>query len=287
MHLGHLKKLFSPNWYKNSIVETANILFIRRELLWEMCKLELRERYAGQVLGLFWTVVQPLLTMAVYLFIFAFVFKAKISVTQSGSTGWSESYALYLLSGLIPWIALQDVMVRSATAISSNASMVKQVVFPLEILPLKSLYPAAINLGITLTIFILYGLLAYGLPAPLLLALPFVIAAQLLVAAGMALLFSSAGAYLRDMKDLVGVLCFILVYCMPIFYTPGMLPPWAFNIIQLNPLSHMVLMYHDILYHGHITSPLSWVVFPFFSVCMWAIGCRTFQTVKHFFGNVL
>lgn len=287
MYFGHLKKLISPNWYKASLVETAKILVFRRELLWEMCKLELRERYAGQVLGLFWTVALPLLTMAVYLFIFAFVFKAKMSVVQSGSAGWGESYALYLLSGLIPWMALQDIMVRSATAISSNASMVKQVVFPLEILPLKMLYPAAINLGITLAIFILYGLLAYGLPSPLLLALPLVVAVQLVAGAGMALLFSSAGAYLRDMKDLVGVLCFILVYCMPIFFTPGMLPPWAYNIILLNPLSHMVLVYHDILYHGQITSPLSWVVFPLFAVGMWAVGCRTFQTVKHFLGNVL
>jgi lipopolysaccharide transport system permease protein len=287
MHFSHLKKLVSPGWYKDSILETAQILVTRRELFWEMSKLELRERYAGQVLGLFWAVALPLLTMAVYLFIFAFVFKAKMSVTQNGSSGWGESYALYLLSGLIPWMTLQDVMTRSATAISANASMVKQVVFPLEILPLKVLYPAVINLGVTLAIFILYGLLAYGLPSPLLLALPLVVAVQLVAAAGIALLFSAAGAYLRDMKDMVSVLCFILVYCMPIFFTPGMLPPWAYNIILLNPLSHMVLMYHDILYHGQITSPLSWIVFPLFAAGMWAVGCRTFQTVKHFFGNVL
>lgn len=284
----HLIKLILPSWYYPAVQSTCSVLWKKRELLWEMGKLELRERYAGQALGLFWAVLTPLLTIAVYLFIFAFVFKAKMPAAQEAmGGGWGGSYALYLLSGLIPWLAMQDIMTRSVTVITANASLVKQVVFPLEILPLKIFYPAGINLCVTLGIFTLYGMLSHGLPSPFILILPIVIVAQFICAAGIALIFSALGAYLRDMKDIVSVLCFVLIYCMPIFFAPGMLPDWAYDLLLLNPLSHMIVVYHDVLYYGYITAPLSWLIFFLFAGAMWIVGCKIFQSVKHLFGNVL
>lgn len=280
--------LLNPAWYASSVWATCASLRKHHALLWEMSKLELRDRYVGQVLGIFWAFVMPVLTMAVYLFIFAFVFKAKMPDAENmASSGWGGSYVLYLLSGLIPWMGLQDIMARSVTAISSNARLVKQTVFPLEILPLKIFYPSLINLAVTLGIFLAYGVGVYGLPSPLILCLPSVVLVQTIMAGGISFLFSAVGVYLRDMKDIVGVLCFVLVYSMPIFFVPAMLPKRVYTILQLNPFSHMIHVYHDVLFYGEITSPISWVVFPVFALFVWCLGCRTFQAVKHLFGNVL
>jgi lipopolysaccharide transport system permease protein len=280
--------ILNPVWYAPSIRATCGILYKHRLLLWEMSKLELRERYVGQVLGIFWAVVMPILTMIVYLFIFAFVFKARMPDAQGiANIGWGGSYALYLLSGLIPWLSLQDIMSRSVTAVSGNARLVKQVVFPLEILPLKLFYPSLINLMITLSIFLTYGVLMHGLPSPFIVCLPIAILAQFILATGIAFLFSAAGVYLRDMKDIVGFFCFVMVFIMPVFFAPGMLPERIYNMLLLNPFSHMILVYRDILFYGAVTAPLSWFIFPAFALAVCCLGCRAFYTVKPLFGNVL
>jgi len=263
-------------------------LMRHRVLLWEMSKLDLRDRYVGQALGLFWAFLMPLLTIGVYLFIFAFVFKAKMpEAVDTMSTGWGGGYTFYLLSGLIPWTSMQEFMTRSSTAIHANASLVKQMAFPLEVLPLKGFYTTIINQAVALTVFVLYGWICYGPPSPLIITLPLVIAVQLIAAGGIALIFSAVGAYLRDMREIATALCFVLSYVMPVFFVPSMLPGGIYTLIKLNPFTHLIVMYHDAVYYGVITSPESWVVFPVFSLLIWMLGCRVFTALKPMFGNVL
>lgn len=259
-----------------------------RELLWEMGKLDLRERYVGQVLGLSWAIMTPLLTMAIYIFVFAIVFKAKIPQVAGGiSTGWGSSYPIYLLSGLIPWMGIQEVIGRSPIIISSNANLVKQVLFPLEILPIKSFYTLVINQGIAYACLFFFAFLSYGGHSFLILCFPVAFALQLILSAGIALLLSAVGVYLRDLKDIMSVFCFVLVYAMPIFYTSAMLPDYLIKFMLLNPFYHVIAVFHDILFYGKISSPVSWIIFPAFSFATWLVGCKIFYTLKNYFGNVL
>jgi lipopolysaccharide transport system permease protein len=286
--MAQIFKLANPTWYAPAIRSTCNILYKHRVLLWEMSKLELRDRYVGQVLGIFWAIIMPILTMAVYLFIFVFVFNAKMPDAQEyASAGWGGSYALYLLSGLLPWMALQDIMGRSVTTVSGNARLVKQVVFPLEVLPLKIFYASFLSFAIPLALFFIYGIVMHGLPSPLALCLPLVVLTQYLMATGIAFIFSAIGVYLRDLKDIVGVICFVLIYTMPIFFVPSMLPEKMYTLILLNPFSHMIQVYHDVLFYGQITESFSWVFFPMFAIALFFMGCRVFYSTKHSFGNML
>lgn len=287
MHM-KLLSLLSPAAYGPSLEELFKILSTRSTLLWEMGKRDVRDRYAGQALGALWAVVTPLLNMAVYLFIFAFVFRVRMPAAGEAVTqGWGGSYALYLLSGLVPWLAFQEVMSRSTTAVTENANLVKQVVFPVEILPLKILCSAFLTQGIALLIFLAYGLIRFGMPSPVILLLPWLLFLQALASAGVSMLFAGIGPFFRDIKEVVTLCSFVLMYCMPIFFTPSMLPSEVYAILLLNPLSHMIECYHDVLYWGAVTSPLSWVLFPLFAVALFALGCRTFTTLKTYFGNVL
>ena len=115
-------------------IELLRLLRRRRALLGEMVRRELTQQYAGQVLGALWAVGHPLAQIGVYVFLFAVVFNTKIG----GTYALPLDYTTYLLSGLLLWIGFQQSLLLTSTAISSNASLVKQVVFPIEVLPLKS-----------------------------------------------------------------------------------------------------------------------------------------------------
>jgi len=280
--------LLNPISYAPSVASLCRLLFSRRLLLWEMGKRDIRDRYAGQTLGTYWAVLTPLLTMVVYLFIFAFVFRVRMPAVADGVTlGWGGSYAMYLLSGLVPWLGFQEVMNRATAAITGNANLVKQVIFPLEILPLKILWSAFLTQGVALIIFLAYGTFRFGPPSTMLLLLPWLLFFQMLASAGVALLLAAVAPFFRDIKDVVGLLCFVLVFAMPIFFTRDMLPPEVYWLLLLNPLSHMIECYHDILYWSAFVSPWSWLIFPAASVAMFALGCRVFATLKTYFGNVL
>ncbi len=106
----------------------------RIDLIVSLTKRELSARYRGSVLGFLWTLLTPLVMIAIFTIIFAGIFKAKFGASSSQ---WD--YALYLFCGLLPWTAFQESVQAAANVIVSHANLVKSVVFPLEALPLAHL----------------------------------------------------------------------------------------------------------------------------------------------------
>ena len=119
--------------YFQAFTEVISLLTRHRDLTLEMAKRELSDRYAGQVFGMVWAIGHPVFMVCLYVFIFAFVFKQKVG----GTVEMPLDYTAYLLSGLVAWMSFQESLIKSCTAITGNAALVKQVVFPLEILPVK------------------------------------------------------------------------------------------------------------------------------------------------------
>jgi homopolymeric O-antigen transport system permease protein len=126
-------------------------LFSRyHQLAWEMIKRDVSDRYAGQMFGSAWAIGHPLLLMAIYTVVFSFIF----SLRMGGQSDFPLDYTTYLLSGLIPWMASQESMNKGTTAILANADLVKQVVFPLEILPVKGIFSSFLT-QIVATLFLM------------------------------------------------------------------------------------------------------------------------------------
>jgi lipopolysaccharide transport system permease protein len=167
----------------------------------EMAKRELSDRYMGQVFGTFWAIGHPLVMMAVYVFIFVFVFKVKMG----GTPEMPLDYTTYLLSGLIPWMGFQEAMSKGSTVITGNANLVKQVVFPIEILPIKGVISSLITQFIFLSLLTVYVLVSHlSLPWTYIL-LPILICLQTLAMIGVCYILSSVSVYFRDVKDFVQV----------------------------------------------------------------------------------
>lgn len=259
-------------------------LFTRyRDLAWEMTKREVTERYAGQHVGHWWALAHPIVLTAVYIFLFGFVFNGRIREAGPDSLG----YIAYLLSGLIPWLAFQESMSKGAVAISSNNSIVKQVVFPLQILPIKGVLAALFTQGVMTTLFGGYLLATHQtLPATWLL-LPVLWAAQGLAMCGVAFVLSAAGAFVRDIKDIVQISAVIGTYLAPIAYRPDWVPRSLQPILYANPFSYMVWAYQDAAFHGSITRPWAWGAFLAGSAVVFWSGYLFFRRVRPYFGNVL
>ncbi|MCC5635727.1 ABC transporter permease [Nostoc sp. CHAB 5844] len=281
-----LEELFRLKIISGHIKVLREFLYILtkyRQLTWEMAKREITEKYAGQVLGTFWAVLHPLFLMSVYIFIFVFVFKIKIG----GTKGMPLDYTTYLLSGLIPWLTIQESMSKASVAIVSNANLVKQVVFPIEILPIKGVISSLLTQGVFLLILIIYVVLSqhsipltYGL-------IPLIILLQFFFIIGISYILASVGAYFRDIKDIIQVITVIGVYLMPIFYLPEQVPSGFQQLLYFNPFSHLIWCYQDTLYYGYFAHPWSWLIFIILSHVIFTIGYKLFGRLKIMFGNVL
>ena len=259
------------------------IITQHRQLTIHMAKRDIGERYAGSVLGRFWTLGHPLIQIGVYLFIFSMVFKVKLS----GLAGFPTDYSVYLLSGLIPWMSLQESMTKSTTTIVRNSSLVKQVVFPLEILPFKEVLTSLLTQMITLSMLIIYILIKYRYLHLTFLLIPLLIACQILLMTGLSYLLAAVGVYFRDLKDVVQVFAAIGMYIMPIFYLPAWVPKIFKPFIFMNPFSYLVWCYQDAIYFGTFRHPWAWPVFFTISVFVFFAGYRTFKKAKTYFGNSL
>ena len=220
-------------------------------LLKELIRRDFQARYAGSMLGFFWSFALPLWQLLLFTFVFSKVMGARISLEAEHT----ESFGIFLFCGLLPWMAIQEGVTRAATAIVDNASVIKKARLPLKILVLAPAASAVAHEGIAAGVFVLLlavlGQLGWqGLPM-LLLALPL----QLALTVGIGLLVAAVHTFFRDTAQVVGIVMMGWFYLTPIVYSVRMLPEKAQSWFELNPLLPLVELYRRALLAGE----LSWV----------------------------
>lgn len=278
-----LVRIFSPRAHLQAFGELSSLLFRQRSLTWEMAKREVTTEHAGKHLGRFWGILQPLLLLSVYAIVYGIVFHARVG----GTYELPRNFTIYLLAGLVPWFAFQLCMTKAASVLPANSAFVKQVVFDLNVLPFATALFGCLPLVLGLAFIAVYTLVDYGGVPLLYLALPPVVALQLLAMSGVAFALAALGAFVRDVRDVVQLSSIVLIFLMPIVYLPGSVPPQFQFILWLNPFTYMVYVFHDILYFGRIEHPGSWIVFGLGSIFVFTLGYRLFRRVRPHFGNVL
>ena len=239
--------------------------------------------YAGQMLGGFWAFGHPLFLVLLLTIVFNFMLGARFG----GTAALPHDYTTYILAGLVPWQTFMSVLSRGCIEILGNANLVKQVVFPIEVLPIKGVLASLTTLVIGLVFLVGYTFVTTGgLPWTYAL-LPVLVVLQVLWMSGMAFLLSSLGVYFRDLKDMISVFVTASLYLLPIVYLPGAVPTVIRSVISLNPFSCMIWSYHDALYFGRFDHPWAWIAFVACSLGSFYGGFYLFQKLKPFFGNAL
>lgn len=219
-------------------------LFVLRELV----KRDFRGRYAGSLLGFLWSFAQPLWMLVLFNFVFSTVMKVSPAGTRT------EHFAVFLFSGLLPWMALQEGVMRASTAITDNANLVKKLRFPSEILVLAVVLAALLHQAIAAAAFLavlaLTGDLAPGGLPMLLVALPLQVALTL----GLGLLASAVHVFFRDTAQVLGMVLTAWFYLTPIVYPLLYVPERLRGWISLNPLTALVELYRQAFLGGRLAA---------------------------------
>ncbi len=273
-------------YIKNQFItwkSSFKIFKFNRALILDMTKKDLSDQYAGQVLGLLWSIIHPLMFIGVYIFIFAFIFHSKVG----GTLEMPLDYTSYILSGLVPWLGFQMALVKTSVALISESNLVKQVVFPIEVLPIKMVLSSFFGQFISLAILLLYVLINYHTVPLTYTLLPILLLSQFLFTLGVGYFLSIATPFIRDVKDVITVYSIVGIYLVPVVYLPQWVPSVFKPILYINPVSYMIWCYQDALYFGRIQHLWVWVIYLSLSVLFYSIGYSVFQKFKSYVGNVL
>jgi lipopolysaccharide transport system permease protein len=266
-----------------ALAASLRLLLRHRDLIGEMARREIRSQYGGQALGAWWVVGHPLFQMLVYITVFALIFKVRVG----GTLEMPRDYITYLLSGLVPWLCAQQAVARGPTLMVSQANLVKQVVFPIEVIPAASVLVNLILLGVGLAVLLVYSVVKHGSLPPTVLLLPVLVACLTAGMLGISYGFAAIGVFFRDLKDIVQVMVIAGVYLMPIFYLPEWVPAPLKPLLYLNPFSYMGWCFQDAIYFGRFEHPGSWVAFCLGSFAVYGLGYRLFRRLAPNFGNSL
>jgi lipopolysaccharide transport system permease protein len=263
------------------IPRLARSIIRHRALVWEMSRREVTDMHAGQIAGVVWLFVHPLLLFAVYALLFTVVFKVRIAGRGP------NDYLIYLFSGLVPWLLTQDVLSRTGNVLIANLSIVKSVLFPVEVLVAKTVVSSVLVQGVLFAATVIYIVVARGtIPATFLL-LPVLLALHLLMLWGLALLLAAITPYFRDVPELVRVFLTVNIYLMPVMYLPDMAPAPLRAVLFVNPFSSLIWCYQDVLYYGSVVHPAAWAVCAAMSAASLAAGSYVFARLRYYFAGVL
>jgi lipopolysaccharide transport system permease protein len=258
-------------------------LWRHRELVWQFTLRSVEMRHKGSHLGLVWAVLRPLMMLALYLFVFGYIFGARFGMP--GET--SVDYGLGMFMGLSIFQLVAEVISISPLTIVTQPNFVKKVVFPLEVLPVSAVGASIFHFLITIALVILGVVVAGPGLTWSVLWVPVIVFPVILLALGLGWLISALGTFLRDIGQVTEFLSVVLMYASAIFYSPQRISGRVWTILRLNPVLHAVdLCRHALLWH----LPLNGVHLAFLYACGLAtflVGHAVFARLKPAFADVL
>ena len=242
---------------------------------------EIRSRYVGSIIGLFWSVIHPLMMVIIYWFVFSLGFKVK-------PTG-NFPFVVWFFCAFVPWSTFSEMLATTTNSVVTHGTLIKRTLFPSEILPFIYLVSSGISHLIMLVILVV--MLAFnGIPFSWYnFQFLYYWAALIVLMLGLGWLFSGINVFLRDTHQLVGVLLQMWFWGTPIFWTLGMLPEKMHFFLKLNPMFYIVQGYRDsFLYHRPLWDNLKMGLY-FWAVCLpiLVIGGIVFRKLKTDFADVL
>jgi lipopolysaccharide transport system permease protein len=252
-------------------------------LIGSMARRDILARYRGSFGDVFWTILNPLLLMATYFFVFGIVLQSRFGPDQS-RTG----FALYFLAGMLPWLAFSEPVGRAAYVILEHRNFVKKLVFPLDTLPVNQVVSGLVTELFGAGVFVA-GLLIirHSVPAAVL-WLPVLLIPQLLFTLGICWFLAGLGVYMRDLGQIMALVLTMWFFITPICYQESTaLSPVISAVMRKNPLYVLVRGYRAVFLEGHAPEfvPLAklWVI----ALVFFFLGHVWFYRLRKSFADVI
>lgn len=210
-----------------------------KTLLIELVSRDVKVKYRRSLLGYVWSILNPLLMMVVITTVFSYMFRFDI-----------ENYPVYLLTGQLIYNFFSESTNFAMNSIISAGSLIKKVYLPKYIFPLSRTLSSFVNLLFSLVALLIILVITKTPITPVIFLFPLPLIYTLLFCIGTGLILSVLAVYFRDTVYLYGIFLTALMYLTPIFYPMNALPDNVINIIELNPLYHIVTMFRTIILEG-------------------------------------
>jgi homopolymeric O-antigen transport system permease protein len=256
-----------------------------RELILQLIGRDFAQNYRSTYLGTLWALLNPLLMLLVYTFIFSSVLKTRWDHTDH-SMGMG-SFALTLFAGLIPFSVFSGVMHRTPQVIVNSPNYVKKVVFPLEILPIVAVGSALVDSLIELSILAIGLAVFAGVISPTVILLPLVYLPLIFLCLGLGWFLASLGVYVRDTTQGIPAVTRILFFFTPVFYKTDAVPERLQPIWRLNPLAEIVESFRRVLIWNEAPDWERWLVVTTASAIVLLLGYAWFMKTKEGFADVI
>ncbi len=258
-------------------VKAASPLQLKFDLWWQLTVRAVEMRHRGSFLGVVWTVLNPLMSLALYVTVFGFIFPSQFHALPAETT---VDYALAVFLGLILFHLAADTIAASPIYIISNPNLVKKVVFPLEILPLANTCALWFHFFISFCLLILACVLTGRFPSlENLLWLPAIFAPLFFLTQGLSWLLGAIGVFFRDVSQVVGFAIQVVLWTSFVFFSASTVEqkyPKIWEILRWNPLLHTIdLSRRSLLWHQSID--LGYLAYT------WIVGLAVFFFGRWFF----
>ena len=261
-------------------------LYTRREVLLNLVMRDLEVKYKGSVIGIFWSLLNPIMMLLIYTVVFRYVIGMNV-----------KNFPIFFMCGFLPWIFLSNSVTMSAPSVVNNPNLVRKVYMPRAIIPLSAVMACLVEFVMTLVILLaalpLFGH-APGLKAFL---LPLIVVLQAVFVAGLALLFSASTVHFRDVKHLLDVLLIVWFWLTPIVYPLSkvesldlpypLLSSLVAGLINYNPMSVFVSAYRAILLQNTLPTTATVAMMLIYAFGAAAIGWVLFSRSSARFAEVV
>ncbi len=258
-------------------------IYTHRYLLWGIIRADLRNRYGASFFGLLWSVINPLLLILVYTLVFGFILDVNI-----GGTAGARYYGLFLFCGMLPWLAIQDAMQRSAGVIMENRDLIKQVNFPKLILPVRCVVSAFLHQLIAMVLFVIIIIWMGQTPSWIMVGLLATIwPLQMLFTLGLTLIISAFSVFYKDMREFTGAFTLLWFFATPIIYPMTLVPEPIKSVLFFNPLTPLINLYRAALLGDVMPDPYGYLYFSVFTILVLVIGWFWFRRMSRDFADLI
>jgi ABC-type polysaccharide/polyol phosphate export permease len=233
---------------------------------------DLKARYRGSVLGFFWSFINPLLLMLTYGLVFTQIFPGVRPKT-------TNPYYLFLFCGILPWTWFQSSLSEASGVLIAGGNLIKKVLFPAEVLPVVSVLANFMHFLFGLPVLLAF--LAYeGKLQLTALLLPLPLLVQLVFTLGLSLFFAALTVHFRDLRDLLTHILHLWFWGTPILYTMTDLPDELRTLLRLNPMTHVLVSYQEMLFQGEFHHLRGLSLTLLLSLAVFAFGAFVFDRLR-------